>query len=138
LLNKAAKAISNFLNIDNNEKKLEPCPHSINCLLQESSKHIKEYSHPCPFSELCLNKDTEPHLTHEQHRVEQCSLKSSCQKLTDPIHRAKYRHPGYPDFLIPCQKQLDCHDKTSDHQMKYSHGETLEIKKDKICKLLSF
>ncbi|CAF0958663.1 unnamed protein product [Rotaria sordida] len=114
------------------DKKLEPSPYSINCLLQKSSKHMKKYSHPYPYSELCSNKDKEPNLTHESHKVEQCSLKSSCQKLDDPVHRAKYRHPGYPDFLIPCLDGLNCRNKTSDHQTKYSHGQPVEIARDKI------
>jgi hypothetical protein len=112
-------------------KKLEPCPDSINCLKQESSKHMKEYSHPCPYSELCLDKEKEPHLTHEPHRVEQCPFKSSCQRLDDPDHRAKYRHRGYPDFLIPCPDGLKCRETSSKHRIKYSHGEHIQIVKDK-------
>ncbi|CAF1025353.1 unnamed protein product [Rotaria sordida] len=129
-LNKAKDAVLGLFGYD--DKKLEPCPHSINCLLQKSSKHMREYSHPCPYSELCSNKDKEPNLTHEPRKVEQCSLKSSCQKLDDPVHRAMYRHPGYPDFLIPCPDGLNCRNKTSDHQTKYSHGQPVETARDKI------
>ncbi|CAF3596921.1 unnamed protein product [Rotaria socialis] len=109
------------------DKKLAPCQYSINCRLQESAKHIKEYSHPCPYSEICRYKNNEPHLTHEPRRVEQCPWISSCQKLDDPVHRAKYRHPGYPDFIMPCCDGINCRNKTSDHRTKYSHGELIDI-----------
>ncbi|CAF1178661.1 unnamed protein product [Rotaria sordida] len=123
---KTSSSTDDVFDYDVDDKNLDPCPYSINCVLQESLKHMKEYSHPCPYSELCRSKDKEPHLTHEPHRVEQCSLKSSCQKLDDPLHRVKYRHPGYPDFLIPCRDGLNCHNKTFDHRTKYSHGEKIE------------
>ncbi|CAF3101073.1 unnamed protein product [Rotaria sp. Silwood2] len=123
----AASPIDHSFDYDIDGKSLNPCPYSINCILQESSKHMKEYSHPCPYSEICRSKDKEPHLTHKPHRVEQCSLKSSCQKLGDPFHRAKYRHLGYPDFLIPCCDGSNCRNKTSHHRTKYSHGEQIDI-----------
>ncbi|CAF1254057.1 unnamed protein product [Adineta steineri] len=129
LFQKAGQAIKNAIGYDGNDKKLEPCSHSINCLLQEFPKHMKEFSHPCPYSELCSKKDKEPYLTHEPHRVEQCSSKNSCQKLNDPIHRAKYRHNGYPDFLVPCRHERKCQDTTFHHRIKYSHGENEDIKK---------
>ncbi|CAF2836536.1 unnamed protein product [Rotaria sp. Silwood2] len=131
-LNKAKGAVLGLFGYGADDKKIESCPYSINCVLQESSKHMKEYSHPCPYSELCHSKDKEPYLTHEPHNVEQCSLKNSCKKLDDPLHRAKYRHPGYPDFLIPCLSGSNCRDKTLDHRTKYSHGEHVEIGRDKI------
>ncbi|CAF1101396.1 unnamed protein product [Rotaria sp. Silwood1] len=131
ILNKAKDAFLGFFGYGADDKKLQSCPYSINCLFQESSKHMEEYSHPCPYSELCRNKDKEPYLTHEPHEVEQCSSKSACQKLNDPVHRAKYRHPGYPDFLIPCLDGQNCRNKTSDHRIKYSHGEQIDISHDK-------
>ncbi|CAF1175267.1 unnamed protein product [Adineta steineri] len=129
LYQKAEHVIRNVFGYGGNDKKLEPCSHSINCLLQESPKHMKEFSHPCPYSELCTKKDKEPYLTHEPHRVEQCSSKNTCQKLNDPIHRAKYQHNGYPDFLIPCRHERKCQDTTFHHRIKYSHGENVDIKK---------
>ncbi|CAF1468950.1 unnamed protein product [Rotaria sp. Silwood1] len=124
---KTASSTDDSIDYDIDGKSLDPCPYSINCRLQESPKHMKECSHPCPYSELCRSKDKEPHLTHKPHRVEQCLLKSSCQKLDDPFHRVKYRHPGYPDFLIPCRDGQLCHNKTMDHRTKYSHGEHIDI-----------
>lgn len=112
---------------DGDEKKLQPCPDSINCLKRESSKHMKEYLHPCPYSELCPNKNKEPHLTHEPHKVEQCPERNSCRKLEDPHHRAKYRHRYYPDFLIPCHDGSKCSDKSKEHRITYSHGEQIQI-----------
>jgi hypothetical protein len=138
-INKAINAIGGLFGYDPDGKKLEPCPYSVNCFLQQEPKHMKEYSHPCPYSELCRSKDEEPHLTHELHRVEPCSSKSSCDRLDDPLHRAKYRHTGYPDFLIPCRDGPSCSNKSSmGHRIKYSHGEQIPIAKDKTRKLSSF
>ncbi|CAF3050500.1 unnamed protein product, partial [Rotaria socialis] len=131
-IRKAANAVAGLFGYDADDKSLGPCPYSINCLFQGESQHMKKYSHPCPYSELCTNKEKEPNLTHEPHRAKQCPSKSSCQKLHDPVHRAQYRHPGYPDFLIPCQDGSSCHNKTSDHRIKYSHGEQGEVVRDKI------
>ena len=130
--------VANFFGYDSDGKKPEPCPYSINCLFREQSHHTKEYSHPCIYSELCPNKDKEPHLTHEPHHVEQCSSKDSCRKLDDPHHRARYRHKGYPDFLLPCPDGERCGDKSWDHKVKYSHGEQVEIRRDKTGKSFSF
>ena len=103
---------------------LTPCRDGTNCRLQFSSdgpSHNSNYSHPCRFSELC--QEHEPHLTHEPHRVPQCRDGGRCNKLTDPIHRMKYRHTDLPDFLIPCSRQETCRDISDTHRMKYSHGE---------------
>jgi hypothetical protein len=75
---------------------------------------------------------------NESHRVEQCPFNTACQKLDDPIHRAKYRHTGYPEVLIPCRDKSGCRNKTFDHRIKYSHGEQDDVKKDKIGKLMVF
>jgi hypothetical protein len=72
----------------------------------------------------------------ESHQVEQCPFDAACQKLDDPIHRAKYRHKGYPEVLIPCPEKSSCRNKTFDHRIKYSHGEQVDVKKDKIGKLI--
>ena len=106
---------------------LPPCRESVNCLLQNSSRHMKEYSHPCPYSELCRKKDDEPHLTHERHRANPCPSKGACQRLDDPFHRAKFRHEGYPDFLTPCRDGEECENKSKDHRIKYSHGEEIKV-----------
>ncbi|UJR32654.1 hypothetical protein I4U23_020114 [Adineta vaga] len=113
-----------------NDKKRKPCSESIYCLSQKSPNHTEEFSHPCPYAEICKNQDQEPHLTHESRQVEQCSWDPKCSKLDDPIHRATYRHKGYPDFLIPCRNKSDCHDKTFEHRMKYSHGEKIDLTKN--------
>ena len=123
MLQRFAHAIGHLLGLNPAGEKLEPCRDSIDCLLRASAKHIQEFSHPCPYSELCRNKDKEPHLTHQPHRAEPCPYKDSCNKLTDPRHRAAFRHAGLPDFLIPCSEKSDCHDRTREHQMKYSHDE---------------
>lgn len=136
-LDRAAHAIGSFFGHDAGGKKLEPCPSSVSCPLYESPKHMKEYSHPCPYSERCRNQDKEPYLTHETHEAEQCSSNGPCRKLADPIHRAKYRHAGYPDFLIPCGAGPSCLDRSSDHCRKYSHGAATDISKQKTRKLLS-
>lgn len=48
--------------------------------------------------------------------------------MTDPFHRAKYRHTDLPDFLVPCRDQK-CPNTTDDHRTKYSHGEDVFEKK---------
>ncbi|CAF1459208.1 unnamed protein product [Adineta steineri] len=108
-------------------KKLEACPDSINCLHQNASDHTEKFSHPCRFSELCTKKDDEPYLTHFSHNVPECRSKNSCSKLDDPVHRGKYRHEGKPDFLIPCNEQKKCKNKSYEHRIKYSHGEHIEV-----------
>ncbi|CAF4356816.1 unnamed protein product [Rotaria sp. Silwood2] len=107
--------------------KLVPCRDSINCLCQEDTDHMKTYSHPCPYTELCRQKIREPHLTHESYVVGSCSNGKSCRILDDPLHRAKYRHTDMPDLLIPCRYQQQCHDKSYEHRIKYSHGEYVEL-----------
>ncbi|CAF3876655.1 unnamed protein product [Rotaria sp. Silwood1] len=113
---------------DNNgdSSSLKPCPDNVNCLLQyttdgSETRHNSKFSHPCRFSELCRNK--EPHLTHDIHPSPLCSYDKNCNKLTDPIHRAEYRHTNLPDFLVPCRLQKKCTDKSNEHRIKYSHGE---------------
>jgi hypothetical protein len=113
VISKLVGGVAYLFGYDTDGKKLEPCPYSINCRLQDSSKHIKEYSHPCPYSELCRNKDKEPHLTHEPHQAEQFSARS--------------RRDG-----------LDYRIKTLDHREKYSHGEQIQANKNKTCELLNF
>jgi uncharacterized protein (TIGR02452 family) len=101
-----------------------PCPDNVNCLRQlgdDAATHNSKYSHPCRFSELCRNP--EPHLTHEPHQVPMCKTGDNCNKLTDAIHRAKYRHRDMPDFLIPCRFKQACRDISDKHRIKYSHGE---------------
>ncbi|CAF3492650.1 unnamed protein product [Rotaria sp. Silwood1] len=113
---------------DNNgdSSSLKPCPDNVNCLLQyttdgSETRHNSKFSHPCRFSELCRNK--EPHLTHDSHPSPLCSYDKNCNKLTDPIRRAEYRHTNLPDFLVPCRLQKKCTDKSNEHRIKYSHGE---------------
>ena len=105
---------------------LKPCRDNVNCLLhyatnESGAGHNAKFSHPCRFSELCQNK--EPHLTHDDHSSPLCTYDKDCKKLTDPFHRAKYRHTNLPDFLIPCRHHTKCHDKSNEHRIKYSHGE---------------
>ncbi|UJR12850.1 hypothetical protein I4U23_017024 [Adineta vaga] len=103
---------------------LIPCRENVNCLLQllsQEKEHNSKYSHPCRFSELCRNH--EPNLTHEPHRVSTCHEDENCKKLVDPFHRAKYRHTGWSDYLIPCRFQQKCDDKSDKHRIRYSHGE---------------
>jgi uncharacterized protein (TIGR02452 family) len=107
--------------------KLLPCRDSINCLRQEDTDHMKKYSHPCPYAELCRQKNKEPYLTHESYVLCHCSMGKSCKKLDDPLHRAKYRHTDMPDLLIPCRYQQQCHDKSYEHRIKFSHGEYVEL-----------
>ncbi|CAF3858763.1 unnamed protein product, partial [Rotaria sp. Silwood1] len=109
---------------NDNDSSLTPCPDSIYCLIQyseEGSTHNSKYSHPCRFSELC--RDQECHFTHEPHQVIQCSADRNCKDLCNPIHRAQYRHTGWPDFLIPCRDQQKCRNESDQHRLKYSHGE---------------
>ncbi|CAF0743165.1 unnamed protein product [Adineta steineri] len=127
-------AATNSISKTNDEhiSSLKPCSDNVNCLIQYSSDgtaHNLKYSHPCRFSELCRNK--EAHLTHELHQVSMCNHDKDCNKLNDPIHRAKYRHTDLPDFLIPCQLQNQCKDKSDKHRIKYSHGEQVFESKDK-------
>ncbi|UJR17934.1 hypothetical protein I4U23_004833 [Adineta vaga] len=119
------------IDLDDTIPKMKPCEDSIYCLQQNSSKHIKEFSHPCAFSELCSRKSKEPYLTHERHNVLKCAQDKTCLKKDDPIHRAEFRHTNLPDYLIPCRKQTNCPDKSPNHRMKYFHGETLPLIKRK-------
>ncbi|CAF0966811.1 unnamed protein product [Adineta ricciae] len=113
--------------------KLPPCRDSIYCLLLEDKDHTVKYSHRCRFNELCRNKDKEPHLTHEPHRVPQCSDDKDCSNRTNPLHRAQFRHTGLPDFLIPCRNEDNCYGKTTEHLIKYFHGEEIPpFKKNKV------
>ena len=108
----------------NNDSSLKPCPHSIYCLerfSKDADDYNQTYSHPCRFAEMC-NKH-ESNLTHEPRQMPPCHLDRNCQKLSDPIHRARYRHTGWPDFLIPCRYQKRCTDQTDEHRRKYFHGE---------------
>jgi hypothetical protein len=111
----------------NQPTKLVPCRDSINCLRQEDTDHMKKYAHPCPYAELCRQKNKEPHLTHESYVLCHCSMGKLCEKLDDPLHRAKYRHTDMPDLLIPCRYQQQCHDKSYEHRSKFSHGEYVEL-----------
>ncbi|CAF4992781.1 unnamed protein product [Rotaria sp. Silwood1] len=113
--------------LDDASPVLKPCQHSVYCLLQNSSKHAKLYSHPCPFSELCTRKTKEPYRTHERHNVLKCAKDKYCLEKGDPVHRARYRHTNLPDYLLPCRKQNNCSDKSPKHRMKYFHGETLPL-----------
>lgn len=108
--------------------RLTPCRDNINCLLQystQSAVHNSTFSHPCRFAEICHNM--EPHLTHEPHIVPMCRSDQHCAELTDPIHRAQFRHTDRPDFLIPCQQQSACTDGSPQHRIRYSHGEPVYI-----------
>jgi hypothetical protein len=128
IFSKIKRAAGGFFGYDFDQKKLSPCRDSINCLLQALNDHCKKYSHPCRFSELCQNRDKEPHLTHEPHRVDKCELDTSCRRLDDPNHRAMFRHTGRPDFLVPCRDQSACRNRSSEHRIKYSHGEKVYLK----------
>ena len=104
--------------------KLSPCPDNVNCLQQyasDSDKHNAKFSHPCRFAELCRKK--EAHLTHDAHPCSLCHEDGKCEKVIDPHHRAKYRHRGLPDYLVPCRLQSKCKDNSPVHRTKYSHGE---------------
>ncbi|CAF4245688.1 unnamed protein product [Rotaria sp. Silwood2] len=109
---------------DGNDSSLKPCSDGIYCLIQYSDEgptHNSKFSHPCRFSELC--RDPEPHLTHIPHQVPRCNSDRICKDLCNPIHRAEYRHTGWPDFLIPCRDQEKCRNRSDQHRIKYSHGE---------------
>jgi uncharacterized protein (TIGR02452 family) len=105
--------------------KLPLCRDSVYCLNQSSRDHTEKYSHPCRFNELCRRQTDEPHLIHEHHNVSRCSDDKDCRERTNPVHRAKYRHTGLPDYLLPCRYQDNCYDKSSEHRLKYFHGEEL-------------
>ena len=111
--------------ISSPSSKLPPCRDSVYCLHQFSSDHMAKYSHPCRFNELCRNKESEPHLLHEVHNVPLCSHDENCSEKINPVHRATYRHTKLPDYLIPCRYQTECRDKSANHRIRYSHGETL-------------
>jgi uncharacterized protein (TIGR02452 family) len=109
-----------------------PCLDSVNCLIQyadtnEAKIHKSKYTHPCRFSELCRNKATEPHLVHISHAVSMCQYDKKCRQLNEPIHRARYRHSDYPDYLVPCRYQAKCANTSFEHRIKYSHGETIPL-----------
>jgi hypothetical protein len=109
---------------DSTSDSLEPCRDNVNCLVQygkDGPSHNAKYSHPCRFSEVCRNKES--NLTHDPHPSPSCKNDKSCEKITDPYHRAEYRHTDLPDFLVPCRNQKKCGDKSKEHRIKYSHGE---------------
>ena len=114
------------------DSSLIPCRDNVNCLFQHSMSsagkdHNTKYSHPCRFSELCRNKDCS--FIHDPHRSSMCRDDKKCRKLTDPSHRAEYRHTDLPDFLSPCRDQKKCPNTADDHRMKFSHGEQVFQKK---------
>ena len=103
-----------------------PCSDSIYCLRQYSSEdHNKKYTHPCRFSEACRNRSDHPHLVHIPNPIPQCQWDRNCSELTNPLHRAEFRHTNFPDFLIPCRNHPNCTNKSNEHRIKYSHGETI-------------
>ncbi|CAF1005405.1 unnamed protein product [Rotaria sordida] len=106
---------------------LPPCQDSIYCLLHNDKDHIDKHSHPCRFNELCRNPSSEPHLIHKRLDISMCLEDRSCSERSNPVHRAKYRHSGLPDYLLPCRFQETCYDKTPDHRMKYFHGEKIPL-----------
>ncbi|CAF4108583.1 unnamed protein product, partial [Rotaria sordida] len=109
---------------DDASSSITPCLDNINCLIQykaDESDHNAKFSHPCRFSELCQSKECQR--IHETHQVSMCNHDKKCHKLTDPFHRAEFRHTGMPDYLIPCRNQAKCTDTSTQHRMKYSHGE---------------
>lgn len=115
------------------EKKFNLCPDSVHCLLQylqtpAAEEHKKQYTHPCRFSEICRRRHLEPHLVHIPHSVPNCDKDKTCSRLTDPLHRAQFRHSDLPDYLVPCKDQQKCrkqHDK--EHRTKYSHQEIIPL-----------
>ena len=113
--------------------KLPPCNDSIYCLNQNTREHTDRFSHPCRFNEVCRRMADEPHLVHQHHKVSKCSDDRDCRERTDAVHRAKFRHSGLPDFLVPCRHQEMCYDKTPEHRIKYSHGEEIPSFKSKFC-----
>lgn len=104
---------------------LPPCRDSIYCLLQKDKDHINKYSHPCRFNDLCLKQSSEPHLVHQEHNSPTCLEDNLCSRLSDPLHRAQYRHTGLPDYLIPCDFQELCYDKDQKHRTRFFHGEEI-------------
>ena len=117
---------------------LKPCSDSVNCLRRDDSDHNHKYSHPCRYSELCRNISDEPHLTHASHKVPNCRDDPNCRQVTDPVHRASYRHAALADFLIPCRYQSGCRfispgyqneysDESLKHRKMYSHGEPVPL-----------
>ena len=52
-----------------------------------------------------------------------CKYDKKCEQRVNPFHRATYRHTDLPDFLKPCRDQTACHDNSSKHRIRYSHGE---------------
>ena len=111
---------------------VKPCPDNVNCLVRYSTspagkEHNSKFSHPCRFSELC--RDKESYLTHDPHPSPPCSYGSKCYKVTDPFHRAEFRHKDLSDFLVPCRDQKKCSNDSGEHRTKYSHGEQVYQKK---------
>ncbi|CAF1126012.1 unnamed protein product [Didymodactylos carnosus] len=104
--------------------KFKPCPDGIYCLTQFSENgldHNEKYSHPCRFAHQC--REPEENLTHEPHQVPDCPSDRNCEDLINPIHRSQFHHTGWPYFLIPCNNQCKCKNKSKNHLIKYSHGE---------------
>lgn len=133
---KADEKARNAVSGDENST-LTPCVDNVNCLSQHSQRygasHNAQYSHPCPYSELCCTK--EPNFTHEPHLVSMCKNDTKCNQLTDPFHRAEYRHTDLPDFLVPCRYQEKCYEKSPEHRVAYSHGERVYKNKESTSSL---
>jgi uncharacterized protein (TIGR02452 family) len=133
ILEKVINAVGSFLGFGDDDKKLPPCQYSSNCLLQESPKHMKEYSHPGP------NNDKELHLTYEPRRMEQSKDRNRTSE-----DRMKYAHgkdvqinrssspSHYQDNVASnvrkneqspsCRHGSECrHQADPDHCSKYSH-----------------
>ena len=110
---------------------LVECPYSLYCPHQNSAAHTRIYSHPCRYNELCQDKANEPHLTHEIHRVPHCPEDTNCLELTNPVHRAQYRHTNLPDYLHLCHHGRFCRINSPEHRVKYFHDEELPSIKSK-------
>ena len=108
------------------------CKDPINCPLYrcglrcshpKCKKHIGEYSHICCYGRVCYSFNDKNHCKWNRHLVKpDCPDGSQCTKLSDPLHRLEFFHPGEWDYLITCKLNSCGHKNQPSHTKKYCHN----------------
>ena len=110
------------------EKHVHICKEPFTCSLflynnsHKKVEHEKQFRHVCLYGKSCKKLGDPEHRKMCIHlNKETCNL-NTCTKLSDPAHRARYHHPGFWDYLLPCRYHKKCKDiGNAEHNKKYQH-----------------
>lgn len=81
--------------------------------------HISQFKHTCRWGVQCKEKLNSEHADRFNHKIlDLCPDDDDCKDIEDPEHRAKFRHTGHWDFMIPCKHGKKC---TGCETTKYYH-----------------